>query len=68
MVVDVLSVRMSRYKKSMISLRKSDSRFIADLIGFLRRNLSGLKRLPNLIRNDITGDLTSGDTKVLLLG
>ena len=40
---------MSCYNKSMISLQKAVGKFVADGIGFLRRNLAGFKRLTHLI-------------------
>ena len=37
------------YHKRMISLQKAVGKFVADGVGFLRRNLAGFKRLAHLI-------------------
>ena len=55
--------------KSVVSLRQPHSKFLADLIGFLRRHFTRLKRLPEVIGNHIirTPD-SAGLVDILPLG
>lgn len=41
------------YHKRMISLQKAAGKFIADGVGFLRRNFAGFERLTHLIGDDL---------------
>lgn len=58
-------IRMGCYDKCMTSFYKTHCQFIADLIRFLRRDLSRLERLSDLIGNHILLLLSSGNMKIL---
>ena len=49
----VLYVAVSGNDKRMISLQKAVGKFVADGIGFLRRNLAGLEGLAHLIGDNL---------------
>ena len=49
--MNMLPIRMSRNDEGMLSVKKALRQLIADLICFLRRYPSWLKRLPELIGN-----------------
>mgnify|MGYP006873018827 CR=1 FL=1 len=51
MIMDMLSIRMCRHNEGVLSMKKALCQLTADLICFLRRYLSRLKRLPELIGN-----------------
>ena len=68
MVVDVLLVGVGTDDKGMVALREAPGKFIAELVGFLRCDLTRLERLANLIRNHIAGLLPAGELAVLTLG
>ena len=53
MVMDVLAVCVGGNKKGIFALRPAHRRFIADTVGVLRGNLSGLESLPDLITQHI---------------
>ena len=42
-IMDMVSVRMSRDKESMIAAQKPGCKFVSDPVSFFRRHLSGLK-------------------------
>ena len=44
---------MSCYNKSVIAFQKTAGKFIADGVGFLRRNLARLEGLAHLISDDL---------------
>lgn len=48
-MLHVFYVAVSGNDKRMIFLQKAVGKFVADGIGFLRRNLAGFKRLTHLI-------------------
>ena len=48
-MLDVCYVAVGGNNKRMIALQKAVGKFVADGIGFLRRNLAGFKRLTHLI-------------------
>lgn len=52
-IVDVRLVRVGGNEKGVLALRPAHRRFVADAIGLLRGNLSGLERLPDLIAQHI---------------
>ena len=54
MIVDMSPVHMCCHNKRMLPFGESHTGFISNFICFLRRNLSGLKGLADLIGNDIT--------------
>ena len=58
-------VRMGCYDKCMTPFCKTLCQFIADLIRFLRRDFSRLKRLSDLIGDHILLLLSPGDMKIL---
>lgn len=49
----VLYVAVSGNDKRMISLQKAVGKFVADGVGFLRRNLAGFERLTHLISDNL---------------
>ena len=53
MVMDMLAVCVGGNEKGVLALRPAHRRFVADAIGLLRGNLSGLERLPDLIAQHI---------------
>ena len=52
-VVDVRPVGVGGNDKSVFTLQKSLGKLVADAVGFLRRDLPRLKRLPHLIGDHI---------------
>ena len=65
MIMDMCSVCMSSNNKCMLAFGKSHCSFISDFICFLRRYLSRLERLPDLICNDIALGLSSCNLLIL---
>ncbi len=53
MIVDVMPVDMCGDKKSVIAFCPAHCRFITYPVGFLRRDLAGKERLPDLIAEDV---------------
>ena len=53
-VVDVRPVGVGGNDKSVFSLQKTFGKLVTDAVGFLRRNLPRLERLPHLISDNIT--------------
>ena len=53
-VVDVRPVSMGGNDKSVFALQKPLGKLVTDAVGFLRRNLPRLERLPHLISDNIT--------------
>lgn len=51
--MNVRTINMGSHDKGMFSLSKAHGRLISNLVRLLRRDFSGLKRLPNLICNHI---------------
>jgi len=51
MIMDMLPIRMCRHNEGVLSVKKTLSQLVANLICFLCRYLSWLKRLPELIGN-----------------
>ena len=69
MVVDVCLVDMGADHKSVLPFRETHSQFIADSIGFLWRNLSGLERLPDVVSDHVAPPLIAPrDKLVFFLG
>ena len=55
-MLNVRVVRMGGNKKGKIAIQYLRGQLIADLIGFFRRNFSGLKRLPDLVSDHFIAD------------
>ena len=66
--VDVRFVNVCRHQKGVLSLRKAHGQFIADFIGFFRRDFSRLEGLANLIGNHIMLLCPSGHLQILAFG
>ena len=66
--MDMRPVGMGCHDEGMASLRESHRRFIANVVGLLRRDLTGLEGLPDLVGDDISLGPASGDAKIFLLG
>ena len=64
--MDMLPIRMCRHDEGVFSMKKTLRQLIANLICFLRRNLSRLKRLPKLLRNHFVFLSTAGVHKILI--
>ena len=64
--MNMLPIRMSRNDEGMLSVKKALSQLVANLICFLCRNLSRLKRLPELIRNHFVFLSAAGVHKILI--
>ena len=69
MIVYMGFVDVSGNNESVFALRPAHRRFVADAIGLLRGNLSGLERLPDLIAQHIgiPALLPARDSPVLCL-
>ena len=52
-IMDMVLVYVCADDKSVVSLRQPHSKILADLIGFLWRHFTWLKRLPEVIGNHI---------------
>ena len=67
--MDMVLVYVSADDKGVVSLRQPHGKFLADLISFLRRHFTWLKRLPEVIGNHIirTPD-SAGLVDILPLG
>ena len=65
----MLAVCVGGNEKGVLALRPAHRRFVADAIGLLRGNLSGLERLPDLIAQHIgiPALLPARDSPVLCL-
>ena len=59
---------MCRHIEGVLSVKKTLRQLIANLICFLRRYLSWLKRLPELIGNHFIFLSTAGIHKILIPG
>lgn len=59
---------MCRHNEGVLSVKKTLRQLIANLICFLRRYLSWLKRLPELIGNHFIFLSTAGIHKILIPG
>jgi hypothetical protein len=67
MIVDMIFVYMSCHDKGMISFGEAQGKLPPDFICLLRRNLSGLKRLPDMLgENVMLALISAGDVGVLL--
>ena len=68
-IMDMVPVYVRADDKSVVSLRQPHGKFLTDLIGFLRRHFTWLKRLPEMIGNHIirTPD-SAGLVDILPLG
>ena len=64
----MLFVGVGTDDKGMVALGEALGKFIAELVGFLRCDLTRLERLANLIRNHIAGLLPAGELAGLTLG
>ena len=67
-VMDMGFVRMSGDSKRVLSLREAHSQFVPQPVGILRCDLSRLKGLPDLIRDDISLVFLARDLLVLPFG
>lgn len=67
-VMNVGLVDVGCHDEGVFALCPSHGGFIADLIGFLRGNLTGLEGLADLIGNHIVSLLSAGDVLILPLG
>ena len=65
MVMNVRTINMGSHDKCVFSLGESHGRLIPNLVRLLRRDFSGLKRLPNLICNHIMRLGSTGDMLIL---
>ena len=68
MVMNVRTINMGSHDKCVFSLGKAHSCLIANLVRLLRRDLSGLKGLSNLICNHIMRLGSSRDMLILPFG
>ena len=68
MIVYMGFVDVSGNNESVFALRPAHRRFIANLICFFRCYFSGLKRLANLISDDIVLLLSTRDVLILPFG
>ena len=68
MVVYMLAVNMGRHNKGMVAFQKAHGQLSPYFIGFLRCDLTGLKRLANLIGNHIMLLLSTSDVLILPFG
>ena len=68
MIVYMGFVNVGCHNKSVFALRPAHRRFIANLICFFRCYFSGLKRLANLISDDIVLLLSARDVLILPFG
>ena len=68
MVMNVLFVGVGTDDKGVVALGEALGKFIAELVGFIRRDLARLERLPDLIRDHIAGLLPAGELPVLAFG
>ena len=67
-IMDMLFVGVGTDDKGMVALGEALGKFIAELVGFLWRDLSRFEGLPDLIRNYIAGLLPAGELPVLAFG
>ena len=67
-VMNVSLVDVGCHNEGVFALRPSYGGFIANLIGFLRCDLTGLKGLADLIGDHIVALLSAGDVLILPLG
>ena len=63
----MLAVCVRTYDKSVFAFEKTRSKVVADLVGFLRGYLTGLKGLPHLIGNHAVSFIPAGEQTVLPL-
>lgn len=68
MIVDMCPIHMGADNKSILAFCPSHPQLIAHPVGLLRRDLSRLERLPNLIRYDIVLLLPPSDILILTFG
>ena len=62
------TIGMCRHNESVFSMKKTLSQLIANLICFLSRNFTWLKRLPELIRNHFVFSSASDPTEIFIPG
>jgi hypothetical protein len=67
-IVDVCAIRMGCDNECMLSVCEAHRRLVSDPVSLPRGNLAGLKRLSDLIRDDISRNLPPGNTQILFLG
>lgn len=67
-IVNVLFVDVRADDIGMITLEKTLCKFAAEAIGFLRRDLAGLERLPHMIRNHVVFLFSAGAGLIAPLG
>lgn len=65
MIVNMGLISMSTNKESVFPFEKAGGKIIADLVCFLRRNLSRLKRLADLINKHIVLFVFAGKVSIL---
>ena len=67
-VMNVSLINVGRHNESVFALRPTHGSFIAHLVGFFRRDLTGLEGLADLIGDHIVALLSAGDVLILPLG
>ena len=67
-IMNVLTIGMCCHNEGMLSVKKTLRQLIANLICFLRRHFTWLKRLPELIRNHFAFLSTADVHKILIPG
>ena len=68
MIVNMCTVYVGCYEKSMIALCKTLCQFKTNFVGKFGVTSPGLKELPNLIGNYIPALMPSGNMLILSLG
>ena len=68
MIVNVCPIYMSTDNIGVLAFGKSRGELTANLICFIRRDLSRLERLPHLIGNHVVFVGSSGEYFILTLG
>ena len=66
--LDMPTIRMCRHDEGVFSMKKTLSQLIANLICFLRRHFTRLKRLTELIRDHFVFLSTADVHKILIPG
>lgn len=67
-IMDVVLIRVGTYNEGMVAFEEPLGKFIANTVGFLRRNLTGAEGLTHLIGNHIAFLVTPGQIEILPFG